>query len=145
MTRHAILLLCLALAGVFVGRSAQAQTQQFHAILNGASEVPPTSSGATGTLTAVLNEATNQLSYELMFQGLTGSATAAHFHGPAAIGANAAVVLPIGGASVSSPVKSEANLSAQQVADLLAGKWYANVHTAANPSGEIRGQVLPTE
>jgi hypothetical protein len=145
MIRHAILIICLSSPGILAGHVARAQTQQFHAILNGASEVPPKSVEGKGTLTAVLNEATNELSYELMFQGLTGQATAAHFHGPAAIGANAGVVVPIGGSGLASPTKSEAKLDPQQAADLLAGKWYVNVHTAANPAGEIRGQVLPTE
>jgi hypothetical protein len=34
-------------------------------------------------------------------------------------------------------------LTDQQVTDLMAGQWYFNVHTVQNPSGEIRGQVLP--
>ncbi|MGN6102228.1 MAG: CHRD domain-containing protein [Devosia sp.] len=38
-------------------------------------------------------------------------------------------------------MKGHATLTAAQVADLEAGKWYFNVHTAKNPNGEIRGQV----
>jgi hypothetical protein len=41
-----------------------------------------------------------------------------------------------------SPVKGSATLSEAQAADLMAGKYYFNVHTAANPGGEIRGQVV---
>ncbi len=37
----------------------------------------------------------------------------------------------------------ETALSDSQTADLLAGKWYVNIHTKANPGGEIRGQVVP--
>jgi len=33
-------------------------------------------------------------------------------------------------------------LTDAQIADLTAGKWYANIHTQANPGGEIRGQVV---
>jgi hypothetical protein len=65
----------------------------------------------------------------------------AHFHGPAAAGANAGVVLPF--ANPASPIEGQATLTPAQAADLSAGKWYANVHTAANPGGEIRGQMLP--
>ena len=81
------------------------------------------------------------LTWKLSYSGLTGPATAAHFHGPAVAGSNAGVVIPF--ASPASPIEGQATLTAAQAADLLAGKWYANVHTAANKGGEIRGQVTP--
>jgi len=88
---------------------------------------------------ASLNKDTSVLTWKISYSGLTGPATAAHFHGPAMAGANAGVVLPF--ASATSPIEGTATLTAAQVADLTAGKWYANVHTAANKGGEIRGQV----
>ena len=63
-----------------------------------------------------------------------------HFHGPAEAGKNAGVVLPI--APAKSRMEGSATLTDAQAADLAAGKWYVNVHTAANKDGEIRGQVL---
>jgi hypothetical protein len=83
---------------------------------------------------------TNMLNWTVTYAGLSGPATAAHFHGPAMPGANAGVVVPITGA-LASPIKGSAVLTAAQAADLVAGKWYVNVHTAANPGGEVRGQV----
>ena len=69
-----------------------------------------------------------------------GPATAAHFHGPAEAGKNAGVAVAIPNAA-SSPAEGSATLTDAQAADLMAGKYYINVHTAANPGGEIRGQV----
>ena len=109
------------------------------ASLSGAQEVPPVTSPATGTLEASLNKDTNVLTWRMNYSGLTGPATAAHFPGPASMGQNAGVVVPL--ASATSPSAGQATLTAAQVADLSAGKWYVNVHTAANPGGEIRGQV----
>ena len=74
------------------------------------------------------------------YSGLSGPVTAGHFHGPAAACANAGVVVPFTG-SMASPIQGQAVLTEAQMADLVAGKWYANLHTAANPGGEIRGQV----
>ncbi|MDB5861922.1 MAG: domain containing protein, partial [Ramlibacter sp.] len=73
------------------------------------------------------------------YSGLTAPATAGHFHGPAGPGQNAGVVLPF--ANPSSPIRGEATLTAAQAADLLGGRWYANIHTTRYPGGEIRAQV----
>jgi len=97
-------------------------------------------SDASGTVEANLNKETNVLSWTVTYSGLSGPATAGHFHGPAIAGQNAGVVIPLDG-NLASPIKGTATLTAEQVADLVAGKWYLNLHTAANPKGEIRGQV----
>ena len=112
----------------------------FTTSLRGANEVPANTSAGTGTVDAVLNKDTNLLRWKANFSGLTGPATAAHFHGPAAVGANAGVVLPWKG-PITSPLEGSATLTPAQAADLMAGRWYANIHTAAHPGGEVRGQM----
>ena len=108
--------------------------------LSAANEVPPNASKASGSVDAVLNKDTNLLRWKINYTGLSGPATAGHFHGPAQVGANAGVALPWPGV-MSTPSEGSATLTAAQAADLMAGRWYANVHTAANPGGEIRGQM----
>lgn len=108
--------------------------------LRAANEVPPNASRAVGSVDAVLDKQSNLFRWKVSFSGLTGPATGAHFHGPAAIGANAGIVLPWQGPIVS-PLEGRATLTPAQAADLMAGRWYANIHTAANPGGEIRGQM----
>ncbi len=115
-------------------------TSSMTARLSGASEVPPTTTDGSGSVAAMLNKQTNELNWTVSYSGLSGPVTAAHFHGPAMAGQNAGVVVPLNG-SLASPIKGSATLTAAQAADLAAGKWYVNVHTAANPNGEIRGQV----
>ncbi len=124
------------------GRMADSNMVAFSTQMRGANEVPPVLTMGSGQVDAVLNKDTNQLRWKLSYSGLSGPATACHFHGPAAVGANAGVVLPFPG-QMSSPMEGSATLTAAQVADLMAGRWYANVHTAANPGGEIRGQMMP--
>lgn len=108
--------------------------------LSGASEAPPVTSNGSGTVEANLNKQTNVLSWTVTYSGLSGPATAGHFHGPAMAGQNAGVAVPITG-SLDSPITGMATLTAAQAAELMAGNWYVNLHTAANPKGEIRGQV----
>jgi hypothetical protein len=108
--------------------------------LRAANEVPPNASPATGSVDAVFNKDTNLLRWKVSYTGLTGPAAAAHFHGPAAIGANAGVALPWQN-PIHSPMEGSATLTAAQAADLVAGRWYANIHTKANPGGEVRGQM----
>jgi hypothetical protein len=117
---------------------AQAEVVNLKAAMNASSEVPPTQSSGTGTVTATYDTTSKKLSWKGSYSGLTGPATAAHFH-EGEPGKNGGVVVPINPAA--SPFDGSATLTDAQAADLLAGKWYVNVHTAANKGGEIRGQV----
>ena len=115
-------------------------TAAISAKLSSANEVPTNSSTGTGMLDASFNKETNVLTWTVSYSGTTGPVSAGHFHGPAMAGANAGVALGFNG-SMDSPIKGTATLTAAQAADLLAGKWYVNLHTAANKGGEIRGQA----
>ena len=137
MTRTT-LMLAAALCGFVT--AARADTLKFHATMDGASEVPAKTTEGKGAVDATLDTSTKVLSYTVQYSNLSGPATAAHFHGPAASGANAGVMVPIA-APLTSPIKGTATLTDAQMADLESGKVYANVHTQANPGGEIRGQV----
>ena len=125
-------------------KPSQAAQMKFKADMNGASEVPPTTTPGKGTVTATYDPATKVLTWEGNFSGLSGPATAAHFHGPAEVGKNAAPAVWISekGQNLASPFKGTATLTDAQAADLEKGLWYANVHTEANKGGEIRGQVV---
>ena len=92
-----------------------------------------------GNAAVTYDTATKKVSWKLSYSGLTGAATAAHFHGPAEPGKNAGVAVPI--PNQASGTEGSATLTDAQAADLLAGRYYVNIHTAANPAGEIRGQV----
>jgi hypothetical protein len=107
--------------------------------LKAANEVPPNNSKATGSAEAIYDTETRTLTWTVAYSDLTGPAIGAHFHGPGEPGKNAGIVLPFN--FVMTPIKGKAVLSETQAADLLAGKWYANIHTAQNPGGEIRGQM----
>ena len=108
--------------------------------LRGSNEVPPVATSGGGSVDASFNKNTMQLRWKVSYSGLTGNATAGHFHGPALVGVNAGVAL--GWASpVTNGMEGSATLTAAQAADLMAGRWYANIHTAANPGGELRGQM----
>jgi len=117
-----------------------AATTQFKADLKASSEVPPNQTTGTGAVTATFDPDTKQLTWNGSYSGLTGTATAAHFHGPAEVGKNAGVAVPI--TPNTSPLQGSATLTDAQAADLLAGRWYVNIHTAANPGGEVRGQLV---
>ncbi|RFO95981.1 CHRD domain-containing protein [Rhodoferax lacus] len=126
------------------GSMMASNTTALRAKLSGANEVPANASAGSGALEASLDKQSNMLTWTVSYSGTTGPVKAGHFHGPAAAGANAGVALGFTG-SVESPIKGSATLSAAQVADVLAGKWYVNLHTAANPGGELRGQVMPAQ
>ena len=106
--------------------------------LSAKNEVPPNASTGTGTARVELDG--NVLKWTLTYSGLTGPVTAGHFHGPSMPGANAGVVVPFAG-PLASPITGFIALTAAQVEQVKSGLWYVNLHTTANPGGEIRGQV----
>ncbi|XDV61167.1 CHRD domain-containing protein [Bradyrhizobium sp. LLZ17] len=120
--------------------TASAEVVKLQADLKGGNEVPPNSSSGSGKAEATYDTETKILSYTVTYAGLTGPAMGAHFHGPVEAGKNGGIVLPF--KTVQSPIQGSATLTDNQATDLLAGKWYANIHTAMNPGGELRGQML---
>ncbi|MCP3384522.1 CHRD domain-containing protein [Bradyrhizobium sp. CCGUVB4N] len=126
--------------GAAVAFAGPASAEKLKATLDGKSEVPANASAGTGTADIDYDAATKKLSWKVTYSGLSGPATAAHFHGPAEAGKNAGVMVPIPGIATS-PAEGSATLTDAQASDLQAGKLYVNIHTAANPGGEIRGQV----
>lgn len=133
----------LALAGCSL-LQPDAHLAAFSTQMTGLNEAPSVATPATGRVDALLDKNTRLLRWKMSFSGLSGPATAGHFHGPAAIGSNASIALPLKN-PLKSPLEGQATLTPTQAADLLAGKWYANIHTAAHPAGEIRGQMILRE
>ena len=120
---------------------ALAETVKFHADLAPGQEVPPVQDSGSGTADATLDTTSHALTYNLAFSGFTAPVTMAHFHGPAAEGANAGVAVPLG-TDPASPLHGTVTLTADQQAQLLGGLWYANLHTTTHPKGAARGQMV---
>ena len=139
MNKPACLMATVALAIGFGLTAARAEMITLKADLKGSNEVPPNSSPGSGKAEATLNTETKVLTWTVTFKDLSGPPVGAHFHGPGEPGKNAGIVLPF--KALESPIQGTATLSDAQIGDLLAGKWYANIHTAANPGGELRGNM----
>jgi hypothetical protein len=122
----------------------EAAPQTFKVVLTGGQEVPPVNSTGKGVANLTYDPATRVITWTISYEGLSGPVTMGHFHGPAAQGESASpqIWVTVKGATVENPIKGQATLTPEQVHDLTAGKWYLNLHTAAHPAGEVRGQVV---
>lgn len=112
----------------------------FDAVLNGDQETPAVATAAGGISVASLTANLDTLVYKVSFHGLTP--TAAHFH-RGAQGTAGPVVVPLTLSSYPNFYAGRIAVPADFVSDLIAGDIYVNIHTAANPAGEIRGQMQP--
>ena len=144
----------------------QASTITYTAMMNGANEVPPTGSSATGLTTLSLTG--DLLTVDVTFSGLTGGpASAAHIHCCAPQGINAVVAVPFtgfpnttsgtytntfdltlaatyNGAYITAQGGTAASAEAALLASLNDYQAYSNIHNATFPGGEIRGQIVAT-
>lgn len=116
--------------------------------LTGSEQVPPLTVAGTGSVTLTLKD--NKVTLTGTYSGLTGEAKAAHIHAPALKGSSAGVYCtlmlmpstPVGTGVLMEGDCGNKILSVSDMSDLAAGKWYVNVHTAANGGGEIRAQLF---
>ena len=150
----------LALAGLFVlliSAQAQAQTLNFTAALSGGNEIPGVVTGSVGTGTVSVNLATQVVTYRIDVYNMPVGTTASHFHVGAAGVAGPVVVNFTVPANISNDFAITGTASATDltvraanginswedfIQALLLGNVYMNVHSTANPGGEIRGQVV---
>ena len=140
----------LALAAAVVAHPAAAQEVKFMADLQPAEGVD---SQGMGMADVTVDTEAMTVTWTMMAEGLTGEAGAAHFHGPATPEETAPPVIDMtvdGTDETEEPVAQDilegrADLTEEQLADLEAGLYYINVHTAEYPDGEIRGQVMEGE
>lgn len=133
--------LVAAMGMVMLGAfSATAMGADIKVTLSGANEVPPvtTAAAGSGTVTVGMDGA---VSGGVSTSGI--AATAAHIH-EAAAGKNGPVVVPMTKSGDNMwVIGAGAKLTEAQMASLKAGNLYVNVHSAANPGGELRGQLAP--
>jgi CHRD domain len=140
------LLLAACLMGFGSSGFAQDKPLSFKVALSGANEVPAVETPATGTADIAYDPATRVFAWVISYSGLSSPATMGHCHnGPPTQGGKTPVMvwLTKQGSPAENPIKGEATLTPEQAQQFTAGEWYINIHTQANPGGEIRGQVVP--
>ncbi len=124
----------------------RAQTFTFTAVLTSGQEPPPNTneSPAFGVAFVTFNADTGEVCFSVSYEEfrLTAEETVAHFHAPAPPGVNASVIIPLPPGSLKNGCVTP-DLTEDLRRALFQGLWYVNIHTAKNPGGEIRGQVLP--
>jgi CHRD domain len=123
-------------------------TLTFGTTMNGAGENPAKNVAGVGTATIVKSAGT--YTFTITFSGMSGPLTGAHIHGPATAGVNANIIVPFSTAGAGTSGTLTGTFTSTNTAaisndslDVLmrTGNAYVNLHTAANPGGEIRGQL----
>jgi len=117
----------------------------FNLNLSGLQEVPPNSSPATGNIVGTYDDVAKIITFNVSWTGFVGFTTAAHFHGPAAPGVNAGVIIGFTGFPVGVQNGVYANafpVTPAQEVMLLGGLVYCNLHSTVFPGGEIRCQMI---
>ncbi|MGB2959868.1 MAG: CHRD domain-containing protein [Bacteroidota bacterium] len=138
-------------AGEIRGQVNLATALHFAADLDGNQQPTPVQTEAAGTAVAVLNPERTELEYFVVYRDLSGTLSAGgHFHtGAPALSGPVGRAVASSGAPASDAIKdtwkstdSSQPLTSALVDSLIAGNMYLNFHTAANPAGEIRGQLI---
>lgn len=144
-------MILIAAAGLFVFSSCTGDKLDDEILtatlpIEGSQEVPARATSGNGSMDLVYNRELRTLSYTVRWNSLTGPVTIAHIHGTAARGTNAGI-LQDWSASITKAVAGTYTGTVLidgvvfNEEDLLLGRYYVNIHTTANPGGEIRGQI----
>lgn len=140
-------LLYYAAALIFLAPNANATQLKdnllISAKLNGAQEVPLVITNGQGVASLMLNATRDTLCLKVSVTGLSGPITGVHIH-EGDMGANGGVfkdLMPFKSGNQISTILTGTDVSPLNISKFLTGKFYINVHTAANPNGEIRGQL----
>jgi hypothetical protein len=139
----ATLLLGAVATFTFSDPAAALGTKIYSVPMDGSQEVPVVATSGTGLCTVILDDVTGFVQVSGSFSGLTSGATLAHIHGLAPPGMNAGILVTLtetGGTS--GTVSGSGTLSPANLAGLLAGDCYLNIHTSMHSGGEIRGQIV---
>ena len=136
-------LLCVAMGAAtiwVIGHSGAALADEITVTLSGQQEIPPVTTPATGTGTLAVGP-DKSISGKVNVSGM--SFTVAHIH-EAAAGSNGPIIVPLTKVSDTVwAVPAGAKFTDAQYESYKAGKLYFNIHSEANRSGEIRGQIRP--
>lgn len=155
--------LTLAIASLFVllvsAAQAQAQIITFTAQLHGGNEVPGVVTGSAGTSTVTWNTVTKTGTYRVDVYNMPVATTQGHIHvGAQGVGGPVVVNFVIPGVgAISNDFGFSGSFGCTDVVPrapqginscedfeqaLMLNNTYANVHSTANPGGEIRGQLI---
>ena len=125
--------------------ATEGQTDFFTGRLQGAQEVPANASAGSGSVVAIIDQNTDSVWLTGNYTALSTTATAAHIHGPAAIGTNGPVFLNLNfSAANAGTLHVAAPIPPANQTNMLAGNTYVNIHNATFPGGEIRAQLSTT-
>lgn len=127
--------------GEIRGQIELEKDEHYIAVLGGANEVPPVATTAVGVGTFNLAQAQDKMKFRVVVNGLSGAITDAHFH-QGLPGANGGVIQSLLTYVSGNTLEGELTPNAAVLAALASGQVYINIHTAANPGGEIRGQLV---
>ncbi len=122
-------------------KPATPTTTELSAVINASQQTDvngpaPTNSTATGTFAGTYTSLNRQLSYTVVYQGMTP--TIAHIH-TGAPGVSGPVAIPF--ANLASPITGTVTLTIEQADNLVNNRMYVNLHSSAFPNGEIRGNI----
>jgi hypothetical protein len=135
-----LLTICAAAASLLTGATAaNAGILRYEAVLRGSSETPPNATTGKGEIVADVDTDRRVIDYTVTYAGLSGPAVSAGLHEVSADQSDPVIASVVSGPSGQLHVVTK--LTDQQLQSLAAGKWFFDIGTAANPSGEIRGKL----
>lgn len=134
-----------AMVCLFTAQSAPATIHVYDFLMDGAQEVPPVPTPATGSCNVTLDDISFDYTVNCTFQDLIGTSNNAHIHGPAPVGVSASPIVNLNFAFgvTAGTITGAGTLSAVNAQHVLDGLTYVNLHSTFRPGGEIRGQIVP--